>query len=60
RTHSLFNNIVNRIAGARSPSDHGDRESRHFSPSNSLSAIEASPMLTSAPRPVPAPMQPAN
>ncbi|KIH68557.1 hypothetical protein ANCDUO_01102 [Ancylostoma duodenale] len=25
RTHSLFNNIVNRIAGARSPSDHGDR-----------------------------------
>ncbi|EYC19181.1 hypothetical protein Y032_0025g1220 [Ancylostoma ceylanicum] len=60
RTHSLFNNIVNRIAGARSPSDHGDRESRPFSPSNSLSAVEASPMLTSAPRPTPGPMQPAN
>ncbi|RCN34172.1 hypothetical protein ANCCAN_19992 [Ancylostoma caninum] len=76
RTHSLFNNIVNRIAGTRSPSDHGDRglwqiappaavakptaESRPFSPSNSLSAVEASPMLTSAPRPTPGPMQPAN
>ncbi|XGW27420.1 hypothetical protein V3C99_007763 [Haemonchus contortus] len=54
RTHSLFNNIVNRIAGTRSPSDHG--ESRPFSPTNSLSAVEASPMLTSAPRPVPAPV----
>ncbi|VDO35321.1 unnamed protein product [Haemonchus placei] len=59
RTHSLFNNIVNRIAGTRSPSDHGGksgRESRPFSPTNSLSAVEASPMLTSAPRPVPAPV----
>ncbi|KAJ1347400.1 hypothetical protein KIN20_002441 [Parelaphostrongylus tenuis] len=52
RTHSLFNNIVNRISGARSPSDQGFKESRIFPPSNSLNAVEASPMLRSSSPPL--------
>ncbi|KJH46257.1 voltage gated calcium channel IQ domain protein [Dictyocaulus viviparus] len=39
RTHSLFNNIVNRIAGT---------QLRQFPPVNSQSTIEESPMLRSA------------
>uniref|UniRef100_A0A1I7XSC2 Ca_chan_IQ domain-containing protein n=1 Tax=Heterorhabditis bacteriophora TaxID=37862 RepID=A0A1I7XSC2_HETBA len=54
RTHSLFNNIVNRLAGSRSPSEphSSHREQRPFSPTHSLAIVETNPMMITS-RPLP-------